>query len=133
MKTLGQVTAGADNLGLIQRVYDALNSGGRFLVEVPQRDSTVNSLIEADTFRLKGQITEVRREYDEMSKSITETFDIVTTAESRRYILRYSLFDWPELSALFEGGGFKVLEAFADSNGTPLLPESINMWCVGRK
>jgi D-alanine-D-alanine ligase len=130
--TLGQISEEGDNSRLVERVSAALRPGGFFVVEVPGRDPTVKNLKPTDRFEGPERYTDVTRRYQPDENSVTETFDVVSPQETRRYVLRYRLYNRAELVALLQDAGFTVLAAYGDYEGTPLSPESPTMLMIAR-
>jgi D-alanine-D-alanine ligase len=122
--TLGQISDSGSNEGLVEKVYEALVPGGRFLVEVPQRAVAVANLKAAERFGGGENYTDVTRQYHSHSHIWTETFEVVSGDTTRNFLLRYRLYSWPELRDLLEGAGFRVLVDYGGYDGRPRTGES---------
>ena len=125
--TLGQVSASGENSGLIAKVFEVLTSGGRFLVEVPQRVAAVANLKTAERFGSEDKYTAITRQYNSHSQYIEEQFHIVDGQNSQDFLLKYRLYSWPELEALFDKVGFRDVKTYSGYDGRPLTAESPTM------
>jgi hypothetical protein len=94
--------------------------------------SSWSRLKPTDRFEGPERYTDVTRRYQPDENSVTETFDVVSPQETRRYVLRYRLYNRAELVALLQDAGFTVLAAYGDYEGTPLSPESPTMLMIAR-
>ncbi len=131
--TLGQHSAAGENSGLVSRVYDALKSGGYFVVEAPQRETAVRQLKPTDTFGQGERYTAVTRQYHADEQTITETFTQVAPEGNREFLLRYRLYSCEELTDLMVNAGFTIVGIFGDYDGTPLAAASATMIVIGQR
>ncbi len=131
--TLGQILAQGDNSGLVNRVTDALKPGGWFVVEVPQRETAVRLLKPEEQFGAGERYTAVTRHYDAAVQTVTEQFQLVAPDSTRKYTLRYRLYNQSELAALLQQAGFTVQAIYGSYEGVPLAAEHPIMIMVGRK
>lgn len=107
--TIGQVgDDGCDNVtaGLLGSVARALRPGQRFVLEVPQRDAAVRSLVPAERFGEGDNRTEIFRRFDPGSSRVIERFEVVTDGIVRTFDLAYRLFAGTELEGLLSAAGF---------------------------
>ena len=131
--TLGQISRQGENSGLVRRVYDALHSGGGFIVETPQRDWTVQNLKTNERFGDGEHYTNVKRRYDAADRTISESFEVVSPTSTKTYRLRYRLYSHAELVHVLSKAGLSVLASFGDDEGNPLTPDSAMMLLIALK
>ena len=131
--TLGQIEDRKDNHLLVPRVAAALQPGGIFLVEVPQRAWVASNLKASDRFWDGDRYTDVTRQIDMDENVVTEIFTVVTPGDTQRYVLRYRLFNLDELSALMEKDGFSIVATYGDYNGSRLTIASPVMVFVAQR
>ena len=131
--SLGQMGPNGDNGRLIQQVHDALNAGGLFMIEVPQRETAVSQLRPADKFGAGERYTAVTRHYDSADQTVTETFTLVAPEGTRNYTLRYRLYSRSELESLLTDAGFTIQAAFSDYTSKTLTDEDAVMIIIGKK
>jgi len=125
--TLGQVAGQKDNRNLLDSTYQALRPAGYFILEIPQRDWSVNNLKPEERFGEGKNYTQVVRRYDPGSSIITEEFTLVSPAEQRKYLLQYHLFSRLEIVLLLEDAGFAGLTFYAGYTANHLEPDSPTM------
>jgi SAM-dependent methyltransferase len=131
--TLGQVEGGSDNSALVGRTAEALQPGGFFVVEVPQRRWVAQNLKTEERLREGQSHTQVTRRYNPTKKRVTERFERVSPHGQRAYLLRYRLYSIPELHGLLEAAGFDVLEVYGGYANIPVSLKSPIMLFVARK
>ena len=130
--SLGQITEQGENSGLVDKVFAALKPGGHFVVEVPQRETAVRQLKGKENFGEGDHMTFVSRDYDAKTGIVSERFRVVDKDEERTYLLKYKLFDRPELEALLARAGFTNISAYGDYQGTALSSGDPIMLLVAR-
>ena len=99
--TLGQVAPASrqDNRGLLATAAKSLTTGGRFALELPQKQPALAALKPSDRFGDEtSNIREVQRSYEAQSGILTEQFHLVSPAGSQTYHLRYRLFSRATIS-----------------------------------
>jgi len=131
--SLGQITTQGENSGLVQRIYASLRQEGQFVVEVPQRDATVDQLKPSDRFGDDERFTAVSRQYDPQLQTVTEIFRLLSPEEIQTYTLRYKLYDRAALIALLGQAGFVILATYGDYEGAPLTDEHPFMLMIGQR
>lgn len=131
--TLGQISETGENSELVARVYDALRSGGRFVVEVPQREPAVQALKTAEKLGEGERYTAVARQFHPASNTVSETFRVVSPQTTRTYLLRYRLFNEEELTALLTRAGFTIAKIYGGYSTDPLTPQSPTILVISTK
>ena len=131
--TLGQIFEGEENSALAAQAYNALKPGGKFVVEVPQKEATVQNLRPADKFGQGDRYTTVTRRFNAGDNTVTEIFTVISPEATKTYLLRYRLYSRPELTALLHQAGFSVIASYADYQGAPLSPASPTMLVISAK
>jgi SAM-dependent methyltransferase len=104
--TLGQVSGQADNLVLLENAYRALQPGGWFILEIPQRAWAVSNLKPSERIGEGDRYALVDRRYDAASCLVSEEFTIVSPDGQRKYLLQYRLFSRGEINRYLEQEGF---------------------------
>ena len=133
--TLGQVSISAgneqtDNIELVAQVYSLLKSGGKLLIEVSQREPTVQNLKPTDRFGTDDAYTDITRRFNAVDNTLTETFTLVSPANTQHFLLRYRLFSLAELTTLTAQTGFKAEATYCNYHAAPLQPDSPTMLLV---
>ena len=133
--TLGQIRGDddRDNTSMLATVCRLLLPGGFLAVEIPQRAPTVRLLKRSDRFGSDTHFTQVERQYDPGTHSVTEIFSVVSPQKRRQYLLRYRLYSEEELEAMLVDSGICVTARYGNYDGEQLQPESPSMLMIGRK
>lgn len=131
--TLGQIDEGGENRTLVSRAAALLKPGGWFIVEVPQREATLELLRPSDRFGDENDYTIVKRRYDAGSESICEEFRVVSGEKTDNYLLHYHLFTKDELLGLLAASNLHVQQVMAAYSGKPLSAKDPMMLIVARK
>jgi len=131
--TLGQIEDQKDNLQLLHNAFQALQPGGFFILEIPQRGWVVSNLKTSERFGEGSTFTQVTRSYDNDLHMVSEEFTLVSPNEQRQYILQYRLFNQAEINGLLEGAGFVGISFYGEYADTPLDDLSPSMVISARK
>ena len=124
--TLGQVAPASqhDNRGLLATAAKSLKADGRFALEIPQKQPTLDALKPDDRFGDDTRYTQVQRSYHAQSGIVTEQFHLVTPSRSQTYDLRYRLFTRTEVSDLLTSAGLRILHCHAGYTCADLTDDS---------
>jgi SAM-dependent methyltransferase len=131
--TLGQVTGQVDNLSLLGNAYRALQPGGWFILEIPQRAWTVSNLKPSERIGEGDRYALVDRRYDSGSYLVSEEFTIVSPDGQRNYLLQYRLFSQAEINLYLEQSDFVDITFYDGYADTPLGAHSPTMVVRARK
>lgn len=124
--TLGQVAPAShnDNRGLLETVARSLTAGGRFALELPQKQPALASLKPSDRFGDDTNYTEVQRSYQAQTGIVTERFHRVSPARAQTYDLRYRLFSRRDVTGLLAAAGLPILKSHQGYTCTDLSDDS---------
>ena len=133
--TLGQVAPESDddNRGLLTSVAASLKHGGRFALELPQKQPALDALKPSDRFGSETSYAQVDRSYSAQTGIITECFLIVSPTDSRTYNLRYRLFSQQEVGRLIAAAGLQILKSYGGYTRTELADDSPYMLLICAK
>ncbi len=112
--TLGQVppASNEDNRGLLTTIFNSLKEGGRFALELPQKQPALDALKPSDRFGSDTSYAQVHRSYDAKTDLVTEQFNIISPEGSRTYNLRYRLFTYQDVTGLLTAAGLQLLKSY---------------------
>jgi len=136
--TLGQINSETEKYHqktshpMLNGIAEVLIPGGILILEVPQKNWVITNIKEFDRFGDEQKYTEIIRLYDAKNSIVHEKFAIVSPEETRHYLLRYHLFNLPEINAFMKNAGFEVNHTFGDFHNTPLTEGSPNILVVAR-
>ncbi len=133
--TLGQVPPASDNdnRDLLATVFNSLKEGGRFALDLPQKEPALDALKPSDRFGGDASYAEVQRSFDAQTGIVTEKFHIVTPDGSQDYHLRYRLFTRQDVIGLLGAAGLQILSSFDGYNTAELSGDSPAMLFVCAK
>jgi len=131
--TLGQISDQGENSRLVEQVHPALKAGANIVVEVPQREMAKSQFKAQERYGGEKRMAFVNRVYDSQTQVMSEEFRIVGEHEEHTYLLKYKLYDRPELETLLMRAGFMIVSAYGDYQGTVLSNEHPIMLLVARK
>jgi D-alanine-D-alanine ligase len=131
--TLGQMDESGDNAGLLEAVFAALSPGGVLIVEVPNRDWVAANLKVNDRFGGTDEYTAVERHFEPRTNTVTETFNLVSPAERRTFMLRYRVYTVDELRGLLETSGYEVSHFHGSYAAKPFEGRDPIILAVARK
>jgi 2-polyprenyl-3-methyl-5-hydroxy-6-metoxy-1,4-benzoquinol methylase len=126
---------------LLDRVYQALKPGGRFIFDVLSHnhhqgnpESTSWVYVEKDGFFREEPYLNLESfyRYDELNLVCTQNI-VISEQENVCYNIWEMTFDLNILRNLLSGAGFSSVEFFNDATGTPYTANSNTIACVGIK
>lgn len=133
--TLGQVPPGSDedNRDLLTTVFNSLKEGGRFALELPQKQPALDALKPSDRFGGDTSYAQVQRSYDAGTGIVTEHFHIVSPDSVQDFHLRYRLFTQPDVTGLLTAAGLQPLKGYDGYTGDDLTGDSPAMLFICAK
>lgn len=131
--TLGQVSGQGDNLALLENAYRALEPGGWFMLEIPQRAWAVSNLKPSERIGEGDRYALVARSFDYERDLVSEEFTIVSPDGQQSYLLQYRLFSRAEINHYLEQAGYVEITFYDGYADTPLGDNSPTMVVRARK
>jgi len=118
--SFGQFDSEDEDLALLRETAQALKPGGRFLLDIANRDGILSRFIGKDWNQLEdGTVVLHERRWDSL-KGRVEGRDVVIGADGRRREYEHSmrLYGAPEISSLLRRAGLDVLALYGSLAGT---------------
>jgi SAM-dependent methyltransferase len=118
--SFGQFASEDEDLALLRETAQALKPGGRFLLDIANRDGILSRFIGKDWDQLEdGTVVLHERRWDSL-KGRVEGRDVVIGPDGRRRDYEHSmrLYGAPEISSLLRRAGFDVLALYGSLAGT---------------
>ncbi|MEM7125506.1 MAG: class I SAM-dependent methyltransferase [Chloroflexota bacterium] len=131
--TLGQMSNGEDNSGMLMNLYRLLRPDGHLVIEVPQKDTYLANLKLHDRFGDEQNFTDIQRHYDPKASIVSERFTIGTPDGLDEYFLQYRLYQMDDLVHLLQNAGFQPKEWFANADGAMLCQDSPMMIVMSQR
>ena len=124
--TLGQVPPASteDNRGLLTTVFNSLKEGGRFALELPQKQPALDALKPSDRFGSDTSYAQIYRSYDDETDIVTEQFNIVSPECTATYNLRYRLFTRQDVAGLLAAAGLQLVKSYDGYSSANLTDDS---------
>lgn len=120
--SFGQFASEDEDFALLRETAAALKPGGKFLLDVANRDGILSRFIGKDWDQLEdGTVVLRERRWDSLQGRI-EGRDIVVGPDGRRREYEHSvrLYGAPEISSLLRRAGFDVLALYGSLAGTAI-------------
>ncbi len=130
MTTFGQVSASGPNNGLLTAIQQNLKPGGKLILELPQKQTMIDTLKSSDRFGTDTHYTDITRKFDPDTECIVETFKLVSPESTRHFLLSYKLYNQAELETELTSAGFSLVAMFGNYSSAPLTESSMNMLAV---
>jgi D-alanine-D-alanine ligase len=118
--SFGQFATEDEDLALLRETAQALKPGGRFLLDIANRDGILSRFIGKDWNQLEdGTVVLHERNWDSL-KGRVEGRDVVIGPDGRRREYEHSmrLYGAPEISSMLRRAGLDVLALYGSLAGT---------------
>jgi SAM-dependent methyltransferase len=123
----------SEDRAILRKIFDALKPGGRFLIEILNREWVLRNFVEIEDRVLEGIRVVERREFDPLTSRSNFTIQrfepggVITRRGSWR------LYSADELRSVLEGFGFRFAGGYADLDKAPLTGQTRLMRLVSSK
>ncbi len=108
-----------DHLQVLKEVHKSLKPGGRFLLELQNRDWLIKHLQARDWVERPGFLVLDERKFNFARNRIESRWIVLKGAERKEYTLSLRVFTLAELLELFAQAGLKVLGYYGGLRGEP--------------
>ena len=122
-----------DNRRVLGEAWKALRPGGRFVVDLHNRDEFQRRRVPVSMVERDGDLMVDRHEFDVLSGRIDTERIVVRNGRVRRFMFSVRAFTFVELRDWLVQAGFDDVAAFDWETGETLTPESRRMIVVARK
>jgi SAM-dependent methyltransferase len=133
--SFGQFASEDEDHALLQETARALKPGGRFLLDVANRDGILSRFMGKDWDELEdGTVVLHERSWDSLRGRV-EGRDVVVTAHGQRREYQHSmrLYGAPEITSLLRRAGFEVVALYGSLAGAALGLDSPRVNVVAQK
>jgi SAM-dependent methyltransferase len=114
----------AENITVISEVYKALKKGGRFLIDLANKESMLRGFDEhvRRWFKRKNKYYLMRREFDVLTDRFDSYIHVVgDEIEKRDYVASIRYYSYPEMKRILLDAGFRILEVYGSFDRTPYV------------
>ena len=113
-----------ENQKVLNAVYKALKPGGRFVIEMMNRDSHIRNFQESSWSEIDGAYILEERTFDPYHDILYNRWIILKGDNKKEFSFHHYLYSAAKLNEMLRKAGFFVEEFFGDLQGSPLTPES---------
>jgi len=117
--SFGYFDAEDDNFLVLKGMAMALKPGGRFLLDLVNRDFVLRSMCKKDWFERNDTIVLERKWIDQYRNRSEIDVHVVDKRGKRTYHHSIRLYSFTEVSMLLEAAGFEIQDVFGGFNGEP--------------
>ncbi len=114
----------AENIDVIREVNKALKSGGRFLIDLANKESMLRGF---DTqirkwFKINKKFYLLRREFDVLTDRFDTFLHVVgDEMEKRDYVASIRYYSYPEMKRILLDAGFRILQVYGSYDKKPYV------------
>ena len=133
--SMGQFSTEEEDLALLQQAAEALKPGGKFLLDVANRDGMLSHFIGKDwDEREDGTVVLHERQWDALSGRMERKDTVIgPDGRKREYERSMRLYGAPEITSLVRRAGFDVLALYGGLAGSALGWDSPRVNVVARR
>lgn len=133
--SFGYLETEEDNLQVLRRVYRALKPGGKFLIDVINRNWVLESYRKRDWRKVDDLLVLVERKFNEKTSRNKVHFIIIDTKNCKTYNTGQDirLYSCPELEEMLVKTGFKIVGRYGKMDGEEFNDKSMRVVLVGEK
>jgi SAM-dependent methyltransferase len=113
-----------ENIDVIRGVYKALKSGGRFLIDLANKESMLRGFDSQlrKWFRRQDKYYLLRREFDVLTDRFDTYLHVVgDNIEKRDYIASIRYYSYPEMKGILLDAGFRILQVYGSYDKKPYV------------
>lgn len=133
--SFGYLETEEDNFNVLMGVYQSLKPGGKFLIDVINKNWVLENYRKRDWRKVDDLIVLVERSFNEKTNINTVRFIYIDTKNCKSFSAeqRIRLYSLPELEELFHRIGFKIVGRYGKMNGEEFHDKSMRIVPVGER
>lgn len=122
------------NFRVLEEIARVLTPGGRFMIDLFNRDRVLEGLVANETREMEGGVAEIERWFDEATERVNKRICIrADDGEERNFLESVRAYTEPEVTIGLKWAGLELDELYGDFDGSPHRPESDRLILVGRR
>jgi SAM-dependent methyltransferase len=131
--SLGYFEEDRQNLLVIRKLYQALKPGGRFVLNIINRDWIIAHYEPRGWLKCRGVLLYDERRFDYARSINRSDWTFVKGGETHSYKVAIRMYSYHELIDMFEKVGFVDVEGFGSVKDEPIDRNKMMMWVLGTK
>jgi SAM-dependent methyltransferase len=109
-----------ENFEVLEEIRRVLAPGGRFLIDLFNRERVIEALVPSETRELDGAVVEIERWFDEATQRVNKSIHIEAPGKpERRFLESVRAYSEPEVTIGLKWAGLQADELFGDFDGRP--------------
>ena len=122
-----------ENFRVLEEIARVLAPGGRFLIDLFNRDRVIAGLVPAETRELDGGVAEIQRWFDERTERVNKRIRIRTADRDQSFVESVRAYSEPEVTIGLKWAGLELERLFGNFDGAPFGADSERLILVGRR
>jgi SAM-dependent methyltransferase len=122
-----------EDLVVLQNIYKALRPGGRFLMDIPNREAFIAQLLPAQVDEVGQDLMINRGSYNGDTRRWYNRRVVIRNGVRKDKPFYVRLYDEEEIRSLLEQAGLDVYRILSSWNGEPITPDSHRMILIAQK
>lgn len=123
----------SDNFLVIKKIFNALKPGGRFIMQVINRDWIIKNFSPRDWHEFNGMRLLEQRKFDYRTSKSISTWNFVRGNEEHPIDVQIRMYSYHELANMFEKAGFVEVHGFGNIKEEPISFNTRNQFVFGTK
>jgi SAM-dependent methyltransferase len=123
----------SDNLLVLKKAYQALKPGGRFVLQVANRDWVIAHFVSQGWEEAGGVVSWESREFDYATSTNRVTWRLMRDGKVSTHQVNLRMYTYHEMIAMFRKVGFIDIAGFGGTKDQPISKDKMYMWIFGTK
>ncbi len=122
-----------ENFRVLEEIARVLVPGGRFLIDLFNRDRVIAGLVPNETRELNGGVAEIERWFDRRTERVNKRIRIRTGGRERSFVESVRAYSEPEVTIGLRWAGLELDRLFGSFGGESFGPNSDRLILVGHR
>ena len=123
-----------ENFEVLEELRRVLAPGGRFLIDLFNRERVIEGLVPNETREMDGAVAEIERWFDQSTQRVNKRIRIVSPdGRSRSFVESVRAYTEPEVTIGLKWAGLEADEVFGDFDGGAFDSTSERLILVGHR
>ncbi len=122
-----------ENFRVLEEIARVLTPGGRFLIDLFNRDRVIAGLVPTETLELNGGVAEIERWFDQRTERVNKRIRIRAGGDERSFVESVRAYSEQEVTIGLRWAGLEHDQLYGDFDGTPFGPGSARLILVGHR